>query len=155
MNILAIDPATETGWAVINGPVTHFGIWNLKKHKDESVGMRLLRFHSHLREVCSKMGVNLIAYEKPGGRNYQGIINHAKLVGVIEKFCEYNALDYRGFSASEIKKHATGKGNSNKPAMIKAAREKLRYEGDNENEADALWILSLMANELSLEWEHL
>ena len=150
MNILAIDPANETGWAVINEGVTHYGIWNLKKHVDESVGMRLVRFHSHLREICDKMAIKVIAYEKPGGKNYKGVINHAKLVGVIEKYCEYSGLDYLGFSAAEIKKYATGIGNVGKPEMMKAAQGRLGYIGNNENEVDALWILELIKNKLNL-----
>ena len=47
------------------------------------------------------------------------------------------------FSATEIKKHATGKGNASKPMMIEAARNKLGYTGADDNEADALWILDL------------
>jgi len=147
MNILAIDPAIETGWATSNG---YYGIWNLKKHSDESAGIRLLRFHAHIKEICTLEGINVVGYEKPGGRNYRSVINHAKLIGMVEKYCEENAIEYRGYSAKEIKKFATGKGNSNKEAMVKAAQEKLGYEGDNDNEADALWILALTMDELGM-----
>lgn len=147
MNILAIDPANETGWAVTR---EYYGIWNLKKHKDESVGIRLLRFQGQLKEICQLSNIQVIAYEKPGGRNYRAVINHAKIVGIIEQFCEKKGIESRGFSASEIKKFATGKGNSGKPEMIKAAQGRLGYIGNNDNEADALWILELMKNELNL-----
>lgn len=39
-----------------------------------------------------------------------------------------------------LKKYATGKGNADKTAMVVAARERLGYEGMNDNEADALWL---------------
>ena len=147
MNILAIDPAIETGYATARDC---YGTWTLKKHADESAGIRLLRFQGHLKEIFELHGTDIVGYEKPGGRNYKGLIHHAKLVAVIEKFCEDNCIEYKGYSASEIKKLATGKGNANKPAMIKAAQERLGYIGDNENEADALWILELMKSDLNL-----
>jgi len=51
-------------------------------------------------------------------------------------FCEENDIVYQAFSASEIKKSATGKGNSGKPQMIAAAKEKYGYTGTDDNEAD-------------------
>lgn len=147
MKLLAIDPANETGYAISR---VYFGTWNLKKHADESAGIRLLRFQGFLKEICELQSIDVIGYEKPGGRNYRALINHSKLAGEIEKFCEDNCLQYKGYSAAEIKKFATGKGNANKPAMIQAAQEKLDYTGENENEADALWILELMKSDLNL-----
>ena len=46
-----------------------------------------------------------------------------------------------GIPVGTIKKHATGKGNASKEMMIEAARKKLGYKDDDDNEADALWIL--------------
>jgi len=103
-----------------------------------------------LNEACQLHGVTVIGYEKPGGRNYRALVLHSKLVGEIEKYCEENDIEYRGYSAGEIKKFATGKGNSGKPAMIAAAQEKLGYTGEDDNEADALWILELLKYELGL-----
>lgn len=42
-----------------------------------------------------------------------------------------------------LKKYATGKGGANKTAMVIAARERLGYEGTDDNEADALWLRAL------------
>ncbi len=41
---------------------------------------------------------------------------------------------------SNLKKYATGRGNADKVAMIIAARERLSYDGQENNEADALWL---------------
>ena len=43
--------------------------------------------------------------------------------------------------------YATGKGSAGKPAMIKAAKDKLGYPGNDDNEADALWMLELAQSE--------
>lgn len=42
-----------------------------------------------------------------------------------------------------LKKYATGKGNCDKTAMVVAARERLGYDGLDNNEADALWLQAL------------
>ena len=51
------------------------------------------------------------------------LVVQATLQGVLVAWAEEQGLEYRGYSPSEIKKFATGKGNANKEAMVKAARE--------------------------------
>lgn len=148
MKILAIDPASILGWAISN---TEYGIWDLKTRKDESMGMKLLRLKAKLDEVFSIENFELIVYERPGGRNKNPIIHQSKLIGKIEEWSEEHNVQYRGYSATEIKKFATGKGNANKPAMIKAAKDKLGYLGDDDNEADALWLLNLCKSDLNIK----
>ncbi len=42
-----------------------------------------------------------------------------------------------------LKKYATGRGNADKTSMVVAARERLGYDGTDDNEADALWLRAL------------
>ncbi len=42
-----------------------------------------------------------------------------------------------------LKKYATGKGNADKTAVVVAARERLGYDGLDNNEADALWLRAI------------
>lgn len=105
--------------------------------------MRLIRFRAKLREVISQEGITLVVFERPAGMHKNPIITQSELMGVIKLVCEDAKLDYRGFSATEIKKFATGKGNCNKEAMIAAAKEKYGMEGDDDNMADALHLLNL------------
>lgn len=42
-----------------------------------------------------------------------------------------------------LKKWATGKGNASKRAMLTQAVRELDYPGDSDDEADALWLLSI------------
>lgn len=144
ISILALDQASECGWAITS---TIYGTWDMTTRKDESSGMKLIRFKAKLTEVHSAQKLDLIVYERPAGRNAHAIIHAAKLVGIVEEFCEANHIQYRAYSASEVKKFATGKGNASKDQMILAAKEKLGYTGDNHNEADALWIWTLAKHE--------
>lgn len=145
--ILAIDPASMLGWAINN---MEYGTWDLRTRKDESIGMKLIRLEAKLNEIYNLKKPTVIAYERAAGMHKQSIIHQAKLIGLIEQWCEKIGVQYRAFSATEIKKFATGKGNAGKPMMIKAAQEKLGYTGNDDNEADALWILNLCQHELGM-----
>lgn len=142
--ILALDPATHCGYAISKDL---YGVWDLTPKRDESAGMRLIRFRAKLCEIIASERINLIVYERPGGRHTGAIIVQSELQGQIKIICEDTHIDYRAYSSQEIKKFATGKGNCGKPLMIATAKEKLNYQGCNDNEADALWLLELAKSE--------
>lgn len=150
MRILAIDPATRCGWAYTQvGGTVASGTWDLSTRRDESGGMKLLRFESKLREIAT-YGVDLIVYEaaRHAAPKMQGALVHqARLQGIIERFGEEAKIQYRGYSPSEIKKYATGKGNAGKPQVIAAVRERFGYAGSDNNEADAIALLHLAKSE--------
>jgi Holliday junction resolvasome RuvABC endonuclease subunit len=142
--ILALDPATHCGYAIER---YLYGVWDLTPKRDESIGMRLIRFRSKMNEILDSEHINLVVFERPGGMNKAPIIVQSEIQGQIKVICEDHHIEYRAYSSQEIKKFATGKGNCGKPAMIKAAQEKLGYKGNNDNESDALWLLELAKSE--------
>lgn len=146
MKILALDVATNCGFKT----ETASGVWNFSIKKDESSGMRLIRFKHKLKEICELEMIDLVTFERTSGFHKNALIVQAELHGVLKIFCEENKIEYRAFSASEIKKFATGKGNANKEAMVKAAAAKYGYQGNDDNEADAMHIYYLTKNSLSI-----
>jgi len=140
MNILALDQATKAGWASEHGS----GVWDLSIRRDESAGMRLIRFRSKLKEIIKLEEVELVVYERVAGR-FQSATNIAsELVSVLKVLCEDLEIEYRAYSAGEIKRHATGKGNCGKPAMLAAAEAKWPdLDIIDDNHADALHLLDL------------
>jgi Holliday junction resolvasome RuvABC endonuclease subunit len=137
MKILALDQASSCGWCCGKDL---YGCWNLNTLKDESQGMKMIRFRSKLKEIIESENIELVVYERVAGFHKNSIIHASKMVAIIETFCEENNIAYKAFSATEIKKFATGKGNANKEAMIKAATSKYNYTGINDNEADAIHL---------------
>lgn len=111
--------------------------------------MRLIRLRSKLREIKASCGVDLVVFEaaRHAAPKMQGaLVCQTELQSVIKIWAEDEKIDYRGYSPSEIKKHATGKGNASKEMMIAAAQKKwLQIEDDNQ--ADALWLLDLAKKE--------
>ena len=67
-------------------------------------------------------------------------------LGQLTAWCEQRAIPYQGVPVGTLKKHATGKGNADKAAMIAAMQAKGFHPADD-NEADALALL-LWAMEL-------
>lgn len=147
LNILALDVATHTGWCT----KTAHGTWDFSLKRDESAGMRLVRFKAKLREICALEEINLITFELSQGFHQNAVIVQSELHGVLKLFCEENNINYRSFAPKEIKRHATGKGNANKEAMIRAAQQKYGYTGTDDNTADAIHIYYLTLYSLGLK----
>jgi len=144
VNLLALDPATSCGWAHSCGAS---GTWKLKVRSDESDGMRLLRLHGKLDEIKRTVGVDLLVFEAARALRFGNATRVAgEIGGAVKLWCEQNKVNCRGYSPPEIKKHATGKGNADKVAMLDAARAKWPTVEDD-NEADALWLLDLATKE--------
>ncbi len=97
--------------------------------------MKLIKMKASIHEIVQAEGIDLIVYEKPSGRHFNGLRSHANFEGVIVSYCEDNKLDYKDYSASEIKKFATGKGNAGKPEMIKSCAEKYGLDPIDDNHA--------------------
>lgn len=144
MVVLALDVATTTGWKT----PTASGTWNLKPNRGESESMRVVRFKSKVREMIAMEGVTLISYERPAGMHKSSIMVASEMVGVLKDLTVELGIDLACYSASEIKKFATGKGNAKKDAMIEAAKEKYGYTGDSDDEADAIHLYHLTLKDL-------
>lgn len=144
LRILALDIATHCGYAISHDL---YGVWDLTPKRDESIGMRLIRFRAKVYEIIQSEKINLVVFERPGGRHVGAVIVQSELQGQIKVICEDKGIPYRGYSSQEIKKFATGKGTAGKPMVIEAAKKRLGYPGKNDNEADALWLLELAKND--------
>lgn len=150
MQILALDPATKTGWAHSCG---ESGTWDLSIRRDESGGMRLLRLRAKLGEVHRLQPFDLLVFEaaRHATPKMQGaLVIQAEIQGVVKTWCEDSGVEYRGYSPSEIKRHATGKGGASKDAMLVAAIAKWGRPFIDDNEADACWLLNLAMRDMNL-----
>jgi Holliday junction resolvasome RuvABC endonuclease subunit len=66
----------------------------------------------------------------------------SEMVGVLKVWCSDNKVEHVGVNMTEIKRHATGKGNAGKPDMVAAAKKKWPHKTiASHDEADALWLL--------------
>lgn len=61
MNVLALDFATKTGWALKDGGS---GVWDFTLRSDESSGFRLIRFRKKLKESLDEHGYRVVVFEQ-------------------------------------------------------------------------------------------
>lgn len=138
------------------------GLWDLSPQGWDTGALRFLRLKQFLNIVLP----DVIFYEDvkftPGtafGKNAAMVMARAAkakewldaLKTVTVLWSEENGIPTHGFGIGEIKRHATGKGNSNKTAMIEAANTKfgMAYSSEDyettgaDNECDALFVLDL------------
>jgi Holliday junction resolvasome RuvABC endonuclease subunit len=143
MKVLALDIATKTGWKT----ETASGVWDLKPNRGESEGMRVVRFKSKVKEMIELEGITLVSYERPAGMHKSSIMVASEMVGVLKDLCISKGIELACYSATEIKKFATGKGNAGKPQMIEAC-VKLGYNPIDDNEADSIFLYLLTIKDL-------
>lgn len=143
MSVLALDLGSKLGWAVAFAPgdVLH-GTIEFRTGRYEGGGMRWLRFRKWLQTMHDEHGpVEAIFFEEV--RAHKGV-DAAHLYGgflaQLTAWCEQRQVPYKGIPVGTIKKHATGKGNANKLAMMLAMREK-GFSPRDDNDADALALL--------------
>ena len=67
----------------------------------------------------------------------------ACFLATLTAWCERHCIPYSAIPVGTIKKHATGKGNADKAAMVAAVRA-LGYEPEDDNEADAIALLDFV-----------
>lgn len=150
MNVLALDLATRTGWALLeNGRVEH-AVESFATRRDESPGMRWLKFRRWLDWIAGeRFTPDLVVYEswvasRTGG---SGEITAGFTTRVVE-FCTERRIDYKGVPPAELKKWTTGKGNAGKPLMLAAVNRRWNLRIDDFDEADAFALLQYALAEL-------
>lgn len=140
---LAIDPGTKCGWAICVDGVYTAETWNLAGRKSDGAGMRYMRLRKSLERIFGEFEIFEVAYEEV--RRHLGTDAahvYGGIIAILTTWCEEKRIPYLGVPVGTIKKFATGKGNANKDAMVEAARrEFVHVSVDDDNQADALWIL--------------
>src|SRR5512135_3680732 len=122
---LALDLGTRTGWALIgaDGRIIS-GTEDFRPQRFEGGGMRFLRFRRWLTEVKQCAGaIDQVVFEEV--RRHAGVdAAHAYggFMGQLTAWCEHHRIPYQGVPVGTIKRHATGKGNASKDAVIAAVR---------------------------------
>lgn len=145
--ILAIDPGTHCGFAIkdSSGQIVS-GTWELKGGRFEGGGMRFLRLKKEIQEMYNLTNFDEVYFEEVRGHKGTDAAHiYGGVVAVLTSFCEDLSIPYQGIPVGTIKKHATGKGNSNKDAMMAAAKSRWPDQDiKDDNQADAMWLLDVV-----------
>ncbi len=140
--LLALDLGTTTGWAVrLSDGTVVSGTAAFRPGRFEGGGMRYLRFRAWLDELARDHGLGAVYFEEvrrhagtDAAHLYGGFLAH------LTAWCEQRAVPYQGVPVATIKRHATGKGNVDKQAVIAAITAR-GHRPAAAHEADAIAIL--------------
>jgi len=146
--ILALDLATQTGWAYSSAGLVTSGSEGFMPRKNEGKGQRFLKFRSWLRDQIEIVKPELVVFEEvmrwssgAAAKCYCG------LLAIMMTECEAKEIRYEGVHVGTIKKSATKNGSATKEQMIQAARAR-GYKPQDDNEADAIHILHFFLDQV-------
>lgn len=147
----AFDLGTTTGWAcaAAEGAMVLSGTLDLKPRKFEGGGMRGVRFRDHLDALQKAQSFKRIYYElvrRHLGTEAAHVYGGLQLV--LTTWCEDNKIPYDTVEVAAIKKYACYRGNASKDDMVEAVKS-WGYDPVDDNEADAIALLSLKLSEIA------
>ncbi len=141
--LLALDLGTSTGWAERghDGLITS-GVVSFRPGRFDGGGMRYLRFTNWLTEIDRLSGpIGAIWFEEVRRHAATDAAHvYGGLLATLTAWAELRGVPYEGVPVGTIKRHATGKGNAPKSAMV-AAAEARGFSPASDDEADALALL--------------
>ncbi len=140
--ILCLDLGIKTGWASRNAQgITASGTKLLQGTRFDGGGMRYHIFRNWIQATHNKCPINFIFYESVRAhKGTDAAHTYGGFMGQLTSWCEAHSVPYLGVPVGTIKKHATGKGNANKQAVIDAVIA-FGHSPKDDNEADALALL--------------
>lgn len=79
----------------------------------------------------------------PPTKGWQSTLDRAEMRATVEDWLFAKGIPIAYIEPGKLKKYATGKGNADKPQMLRAARDAvgLALTLDDDNQADALWLM--------------
>jgi hypothetical protein len=147
--ILAHDLGTKTGRPIgVHGRLVLSGIQDFKPRRFDGGGMRYLRFRWWLKEMAKNQVYERVVFEEV--RRHLGVdAAHAYggFLATLTGWCEEENIPYEGMTVQAIKTHATGNAGASKDDMKVAAYEWTGAVIPDDNQVDAIALLSLAAGE--------
>lgn len=144
--VLALDLGTKLGWAVCETDgVVESGSHSCAPRANEKAGTRWSKFRAQLAYLYDRHFFSAIYFEDvkrhgPGqviaAHVYGGFLAH------LEHYAYLHGIELIGVGVGQVKKAWTGSGVAKKADMIACAEAK-GFRPTDDNEADALAILSL------------
>jgi Holliday junction resolvasome RuvABC endonuclease subunit len=147
--LLALDLATQTGWARLASGITDHGSESFhrktgrKRTADEHEGTPYLRFFQWLKVRLHEDKPDAIIYERPGHfASAAAAFMACGLRGILYQTAAHYGIPIIAYSPSAVKKWATGKGSADKDAMKIAAQSLSNGDAfSDDNAADAYLLL--------------
>ena len=152
--ILALDLGTKLGWALhLPAGRPSSGVFDLRKSNTHGERFSLVLGWLTAGFVAEMPIGSVLAIEEPGylpsGAAYRMLCGIRAVALLVAYEHGWTPI---GVAPAELKKHATGKGNAKKPAMIAAAK-RLTGRDMTDDEADAVLLLDYVRTTAEIETE--
>lgn len=135
--ILGLDLSlTHTGWAASGDPVLQIPVGSLKPKKLKGVE-RLAWFETELKELIWFHKPTLAVIENYAFGATNQLAQLGELGGICRLILHRNDVPFIEVAPTTLKKFVTGKGNSEKNAMMLQCYKLWNVEFSDNNEADA------------------
>lgn len=153
--LLALDLGSKAGYCVVDLEelrIVARGTFAPRRAEGEGLGMRYLRFRHWLRETVigdrgAPLDVELHYEEVKAHKGAQAAHVYGGFQSVVTSFCEEFGIPYGSVPVSTIKRHAAGKGNAPKAAVIAGVAGKFGLPDlTDDNEADAIALAWYVAD---------
>ena len=139
LNILALDIATKTGWAMVIDNVVTSGVVDLKDYDDE--GARAVAWFDWLILHPLQHKIDMMVIEAVAGFSFGATAYRVYGLHYVAHLVAFdNQIARRTVPPSTLKKFTTGNGRAKKKDMI-AAVQAWGFNPQDDNEADALALL--------------
>ena len=151
MNLIALDIATSTGYAVMrNGAITS-GQKSFATYGGQPVNQLFCKWEEWINERMYKDQIDICRYElidfKFKSPEWQQI--YLGMKAIMMSAAHKRGIRTKGYTVLDVKLAATGKPKAGKPEMVAAAKAQwpdIDIYGDDQ--ADALWVMFLAVNDL-------
>ena len=145
-----LDLGTTAGWALRgHDRLITSGTVSFRSGRFDGGGMRYLHFTNWLTELDRlSRPIAAIWFEEVRRHVCTDAAHiYGGLMATLTSWAELRGVPYQGVPVGTIKRHATGKGNAPKEAMIAAARARgFSPADDNEADADAILHWAIETN---------
>ncbi len=143
--ILAIDPATQFGFAYLDGGQLIHGSYSLAVTSSDSWGLRAWRLFNWVIERPAQAEPALIVYEDASmGAHQLNIIKfHGMLAGAIECAAGQLGIPTKTIGPMVLKMWATNHGRAKKEQMMGACRLHYGISPGDHNAADAILLMGI------------
>lgn len=150
MRVLGLDVATSTGWALLDGELSEWGVIDMNapsRASDEPDGVRFRRLADRIRPHLHD--VDAVFIEEAFSRNFRTAHVLGGLTAVVLVELERRGIPYSFVSPSTLKKWALGDGKGNAPKESLRPELFSRFEelgipapepDIGADEIDAIWV---------------
>ena len=153
LNILSLDIATKTGYAVyINGQCVEDGLIKSAPKKSEHELSRVVKFREAVKDILNRYpAIDTIAWERVDFCKFtKAHAVHHELLSVVHTLIVDADMQYCNVSVSALKRYATGSGKASKELMVSTGNKrwgtsyfydsKKNTVRNQDNEVDARWV---------------